>query len=66
VALKPGDADAYARRAVARHNTGDLDGAVADFEQALALNPDDAHSAQQLDVARRKRRWKRILGPLLR
>lgn len=41
VAAKPGDAQGYRMRGWLRVDTGNLQGAQADFEEALSLSPDD-------------------------
>ena len=40
--MDPERADAYAGRGLIRHQAGDYEGALADYNKALELNPDDA------------------------
>jgi Flp pilus assembly protein TadD len=42
--LDPQDAAAYYNRGLAYHEKGDLDRAIADFDQALALDPQAAEA----------------------
>ena len=48
----PQDATAYNNRGNARQAQGDLAGALADYDQAIALNPTGRHGLQQPGIAR--------------
>lgn len=39
IKLNPNDADAYYNRRIARDNLGDKQGAIADYDQAIKINP---------------------------
>ena len=43
-ALAKGDADGYNNRGIAKQAKGDLEGAIADFNRAIELNPRDAQA----------------------
>jgi WD40 repeat protein len=52
VELEPLRATAWAERASARAELGQWDGAIADFEQAIRLRPDEARHVRDLALAR--------------
>lgn len=49
----------YAARAFAKQNFGDLDGAVADYEKAVALDPDDAVAHNNLGMLLEQQGYKK-------
>jgi tetratricopeptide (TPR) repeat protein len=51
------NAEAYLDRGVAYGGKGDYDRAIADFEAALRINPNDANAKNNLEIARRKCGW---------
>lgn len=51
----PADAGAYDCRGRAREETGDLEGALADFDCAIGLNPDLTNALVHRALARKKR-----------
>ncbi|MGB0166686.1 MAG: tetratricopeptide repeat protein [Luteibaculum sp.] len=48
--LEPNRAYRYASRAFAKDRMGDVDGAIADYEKAIALDPNDAIAHNNLGV----------------
>ena len=44
IELKPDYADAYNNRGIARLDSGDLAGAIADYTKAIGLKPDYAYA----------------------
>ncbi|MCG3158978.1 MAG: hypothetical protein DKINENOH_05626 [bacterium] len=45
IRLNPKHAEAYFNRAIAKHYySGDLDGAIADYDQVIEINPNDQHA----------------------
>lgn len=42
ITLNPTDANAYLDRGMTRYNSGDKQGAIADFSQAIKINPQNA------------------------
>jgi Flp pilus assembly protein TadD len=47
------DAESYAKRGVEYHEKGDNDRAVADYTQALKIDPNNRQAAQSLETAKR-------------
>ncbi|MGB6446659.1 MAG: tetratricopeptide repeat protein [Xanthobacteraceae bacterium] len=69
IALDPGFALAYNNRGAAYGKKGDLDCAIADYQQALRVNPQFDQAAQNLADAREERDRRLAAGgdsPVLR
>ena len=50
-------ASCYTNRGYAYDNKGDYDRAIADFTQAIRLDPNDADARRGLEEARQARGW---------
>jgi len=53
--LQPGDADAHHNLGLALYLKGDLDGAIAEYHEALRLNPNNILAHHSLGVALREK-----------
>jgi tetratricopeptide (TPR) repeat protein len=55
IRLKPDFANAFALRGIARDRTGDLDGALSDYDEAIRIEPGDDSNLYLRGIVRRER-----------
>jgi tetratricopeptide (TPR) repeat protein len=53
--IKPDFYEALNNRGIAYYNVGDLDRAIADWEEVLRINPNHANAKQYIETARQQR-----------